>query len=98
MLLKCCLCESSPQSLRTNQYILMIIWVCTLKAVHMLSWLHIEQFIAKREVKLIGNDIKSTYVTSWHEDLQNKPSCQSLYKHIKFVHEPEFYLKKLPES
>ena len=62
------------------------------------NWNHIEQFIAEHEVKLIGNDITTSYVTSWHEDLQNKPSCQSLYNHIKFVYGPEFYLKKLSES
>ena len=62
------------------------------------NWNHIEQFITKREVKLIGNDIKTSYVTSWYEDLQNKQSCQSLYKHIKFAYEPEFCLKRLSES
>ena len=47
---------------------------------------------------MIGKDIKYSYVQSWNESVQNRPSCQSLYKHIKILFEPEFYLSKLPES
>ena len=47
---------------------------------------------------LIGKDIKDSYIESWNDSVQNTSSCQSLYKHIKFLFEPKFYLSKLPES
>ena len=47
---------------------------------------------------MIGKQIKASYVESWAELVQNTPSCQTLYKHIKSLFEPEFYLIKLPDS
>ena len=47
---------------------------------------------------MIGKEIKASYVESWAESVQNTPSCQTLYKHIKSLFEPEFYLNKLPDS
>ena len=62
------------------------------------NWNYIEEHIAKHEVNMIGKDIKDRYVQSWTESVQTSPSCQSLYKHIKIIFEPELYLTKLPES
>ena len=62
------------------------------------NWNYIEEEIAKYEVKIIDEDIKNKYVESWNELVQNSPSCQSLYKHVKTSFETEFYLSKLPES
>ena len=69
-----------------------------LTSINYVNWNYIEEHIAKHEVKMIGKDIKDSYVQSWNESVQNSPSCQSLYKHIKFLFEPEFYLSKLPDS
>ena len=62
------------------------------------NWNYIEEDIAKYEVKIIDKDIKDKYVESWYELVQNSPSCQSFYKHVKTFFETEFYLSKLPES